>query len=108
MVQERRYAIFYHLIPIQLLTLGVSEPEGSVRDNMLYLSGSYQHVCKERQILIDAYEQYIEFLATFKDKAIHDALVTMKKQHTSRLQLDAYGSKLGQLEEKKLKYLVIN
>lgn len=50
-----------------------------------------------------AYEQYAEFLKTFQKKAIGDALETMKKQRTSRLELDAYGSKLGQLEEKKLK-----
>jgi len=82
---------------------GVSEPAGSIRDNMLYLSQSYSEVCRERALLIAAYEQYAEFLTTFKVKAIGDALTTMKKQHQSRLELDAYGSKLGQLEEKKLK-----
>ncbi len=70
---------------------------------MLYLSQSYSEVCRERALLIAAYEQYAEFLTTFKVKAIGDALQTMKKQHQSRLELDAYGSKLGQLEEKKLK-----
>jgi hypothetical protein len=81
----------------------VLEAEGSIRDNMLHLSQSYTQICSERSALILAYEQYAEFLRTFKDKAIADALVTMKKQHTARLELDAYGSKLGALEEKKLK-----
>jgi hypothetical protein len=71
---------------------------------MLHLSRSYQQVCQERAALILAYEQYAQFLKTFKDKAVTDALHTMKKQHQARLELDAYGSKLGQLEEKKLKY----
>jgi hypothetical protein len=70
---------------------------------MLHLSSSYQDICKERELLMTAYEQYAEFLKTFQKKAIGDALETMKKQRTSRLELDAYGSKLGQLEEKKLK-----
>lgn len=82
---------------------GVLEPEGPIRENMLYLSQSYFQVCAERNALILAYDQYAEFLRTFKDKAIADALVTMKKQHIARLELDAYGSKLGGLEEKKLK-----
>lgn len=60
-------------------------------------------VCKERTLLIQAYDHYAAFLETFRKKAIADALATMKLQHTSRLELDAYGSKLGQLEEKKLK-----
>jgi hypothetical protein len=81
----------------------VLEPEGPIRENMLYLSQSYFQVCAERNALILAYDQYAEFLRTFKDKAIADALVTMKKQHIARLELDAYGSKLGGLEEKKLK-----
>ncbi|KAJ3364577.1 hypothetical protein HDU91_002516 [Kappamyces sp. JEL0680] len=82
---------------------GISEPDGPIRENMLYLSQSYHQVCAERSLLVSAYEQYAEFLKTFKKKAIGDALETMKKQHSARLELDAYGSKLGQLEEKKLK-----
>ncbi|KAI8894448.1 Arfaptin-like domain-containing protein [Globomyces pollinis-pini] len=82
---------------------GVSESQGPIRENMLYLSQSYGNVCSERTLLIQAYTQYAEFLETFRKKAIADALETMKKQHTSRLELDSYGSKLGQLEEKKLK-----
>jgi len=82
---------------------GISESEGPIRDNMLHLSRSYQQVCQERAALILAYEQYAQFLMTFKDKAVADALHTMKKQHQARVELDAYGSKLGQLEEKKLK-----
>ncbi len=72
---------------------------------MLHLSSSYQTICNERSVLIAAYEQYAQFLHTFQRKAVGDALDTMKKQHASRLELDAYGSKLGQLEEKKLKYV---
>jgi hypothetical protein len=75
---------------------------------MLYLSDSYAGICRERAALIQAYEHYHTFLGTFKDKAIADALITMKKQHASRVELDAYGTKLGQMEEKKLKYLVNN
>lgn len=82
---------------------GVSEPEGPIRENMLYLSQSYMTICHDRQSLISSYEQYLEFLSTFKTKAVGDALSTMKKQNASRLELDAYGSKLGQLEERKLK-----
>ncbi len=81
----------------------ISEPAGPIRENMLYLSQSYHDICRERSALISAYEIYVEFLLTFKKKAIGDALDTMKKQHAARLELDAYGSKLGQLEEKKLK-----
>ena len=81
----------------------VTEAAGSIRDNMLHLANSYQEICRERGLLIAAYEQYVQFLHTFKKKAVADALETMKRQHAARLELDAYGSKLGQLEEKKLK-----
>jgi Arfaptin-like domain len=70
---------------------------------MLYLSESYLSICHEREGLLKAFEQYIEFLATFREKAVGDALSTMKFQNSARLELDAYGTKLGQLEEKKLK-----
>lgn len=53
--------------------------------------------------MIQAYEGYLDFLRTFRKKAIGDSLETMKKQNYARLELDSYGSKLGQLEEKKLK-----
>ena len=81
----------------------MTEAAGSIRDNMLHLANSYQEICRERGLLIAAYEQYVQFLHTFKKKAVADALETMKRQHAARLELDAYGSKLGQLEEKKLK-----
>lgn len=70
---------------------------------MLHLSASYSTVCNERNSLILAYEQYATFLNTFKNKAIADAIITIKKQYNARVELDAFGSKLGQLEEKKLK-----
>lgn len=70
---------------------------------MLHLAQSYHDVVRERCALISAYDQYADFLNTFNKKAVGDVLDTMKKQHQSRLELDAYGSKLGQLEEKKLK-----
>jgi hypothetical protein len=73
---------------------------------MLHLSESYQQVCDERDVLIQAYDQYAIFLRTFKEKAIGDAIITMKRQHNARVELDAFGSKLGQLEEKKLKFQV--
>ncbi|KAI8908950.1 Arfaptin-like domain-containing protein [Gorgonomyces haynaldii] len=82
---------------------GLVEPEGPIRDNLIYLGTSYHAVCQERVQLIQAYETYLEFLTTFKTKAIGDSIETMKKQHTARLELDSYGSKLGQLEERKLK-----
>lgn len=70
---------------------------------MIYLADSYKGSVAERQPLIQAYEYYLEFLITFRKKAIEDSVETMKKQHLSRLELDSYGSKLGNLEEKKLK-----
>ena len=81
----------------------ISESSKDIRENMMYLANSYTMICKERDSLIMAYEHYALFLGTFKDKAIADALITMKRQHSARLELDAYGSKLGQMEEKKLK-----
>jgi hypothetical protein len=75
-----------------------------VYDNLVYLAASYQSVCSERVPLIQSYETYLEFINTFRKKAIGDAIETMKKQHTARLELDSYGSKLGHLEERKLKY----
>ena len=91
-----------------MFVISVSEPAGSIRDDMLHLSTSYHTICTERSVLISAYEQYAQFLHTFQKKAVGDALDTMKKQHASRLELDAYGSKLGQLEEKKLKYVFLS
>jgi hypothetical protein len=70
---------------------------------MVYLANSYQDVCSDRQSLIQAYESYLEFITVFRKKAIGDSVETMKKQHIARLELDSYGSKLGNLEEKKLK-----
>ncbi|KAL2918168.1 Glycerophosphocholine phosphodiesterase [Polyrhizophydium stewartii] len=80
-----------------------SESFESIRKPMMQLSLSYKAITEERQPVIQSYEQYYEFLRTFREKAIGDALETMKKQQVSRLELDSYGSRLGQLEEKKLK-----
>lgn len=80
------------------------ESSGLIRDNLIYLASSYQSVCAERVPLIHAYETYLEFINTFRKKAIGDSIETLKKQHIARLELDSYGSKLGHLEEKKLKY----
>ena len=85
----------------------ISESSPEIRENMLNLSNSYTLICKERESLIMAYEHYALFLGTFKDKAIADALITMKRQYNARLELDAFGSKLGQMEEKKLKYSIL-
>ena len=81
------------------------EPEGRIRENMIYMGASYQSIVQERSSLINAYEIYLEFIQTFKHKAIGDCIDTMQRQYNARLELDGYGSKLGQLEEKKLKYL---
>jgi hypothetical protein len=70
---------------------------------MVYLANSYQDGCAERQGLIQAYESYLDFIIVFRKKAVGDSVETMKKQHIARLELDSYGSKLGNLEEKKLK-----
>ncbi|KAH6566138.1 hypothetical protein BASA50_006277 [Batrachochytrium salamandrivorans] len=75
----------------------------SIRKPMMQLSLSYKALVDERMPLVQSYEQYIKFLGTFREKAVGDALETMKKQQISRLELDSYGSRLGQLEEKKLK-----
>ncbi|KAJ8329548.1 hypothetical protein BDV3_001357 [Batrachochytrium dendrobatidis] len=75
----------------------------SIRKPMMQLSLSYKAAVDERAPVLQSYEQYLEFLRTFKEKAIGDALETMKKQQLTRLELDSYGSRLGQLEEKKLK-----
>ncbi|KAI8930277.1 Arfaptin-like domain-containing protein [Entophlyctis helioformis] len=82
---------------------GFQESSEAIRKPMSELSQVYRTVSEERMPLIQSYEQYSQFLTVFREKAIVDALDTMKKQQVARLELDGYGSKLGQLEEKKLK-----
>eukprot|EP00842_Homolaphlyctis_polyrhiza_P002346 jgi/Hompol1/3111/HPOL_003153-RA len=79
------------------------EPFQSIRQPMLQLSESYRVVSDERAPVLQSYEQYQEFIRIFREKAVGDALETIKKQAVSRLELDSFGSRLGQLEEKKLK-----
>lgn len=82
---------------------GYQESEESIRKSMAELGQAYNESCQQRLPLVRAYEHYLEFLKTFREKAIGDSLETMKRQQQARVELDAYGSKLGQLEEKKLK-----
>ena len=60
---------------------------------------------KERQPLLTSLEAFLSFIKTFNSKAIGDSLDTIKRQATARQELDSYGSKLGSLEEKRIKQI---
>ena len=67
------------------------------------LGSAYQDVCKQRQTLLTTIETFIQFAVNFRTKIIQDSLDTKDRQVLARQELDSYGSKLGQLEERKLK-----
>ncbi|KAJ3300433.1 hypothetical protein HK104_000491 [Borealophlyctis nickersoniae] len=82
---------------------GYQEEIEDVGRNLVHLGINYHSECKERGPLITSLEAFLSFIKTFNNKAIGDLLDTIKRQSTARQELDSYGSKLGSLEEKKIK-----
>ncbi|KAJ3042926.1 hypothetical protein HDV00_006233 [Rhizophlyctis rosea] len=82
---------------------GYQEELEDIGRNLVHLGVTYNNEGKERQPLLTSLEAFLAFIKTFNSKAIGDSLDTIKRQATARQELDSYGSKLGALEEKRLK-----
>ena len=74
-----------------------------MRTQLVAVGTTYHSICKQRQVLIDALGTFAQFIHNFREKAIQDSMETRERQIKARQELDSYGSKLGQLEERKLK-----
>ncbi|KAJ3056175.1 hypothetical protein HK097_007781 [Rhizophlyctis rosea] len=84
---------------------GYQEGQEDIGRNLVHLGVNYHNECKERQPLLTSLEAFLSFIKTFNSKAIGDSLDTIKRQATARQELDSYGSKLGSLEEKRIKQI---
>lgn len=63
----------------------------------------YHQSTKQRQSSILALNTFLTFIINFRDKAIKDTLDTRDRQVIARQELDAFASRLGQMEERNLK-----
>ncbi|KAJ3020002.1 hypothetical protein HKX48_001459 [Thoreauomyces humboldtii] len=108
MVEKQRYALQQLNEVESELSLfyqqkGYQEHQEEIGRNLVHLGVSYHQETKERVPVIAALDAYLEFLKTFKSKAIADSRDTIKLQKTARQEFDSYASRLGHLEEKNVR-----